>query len=145
MSIPERMRYIQAYKKVTTTEPFKSRYEALVLDHPKLASHIHTMEQFLPWHRLMLLNFEKLLQEVDPNVALPYWDWSLTHLSPWRTSTLDIWSSHPWGLGGNGDDITGCVNNGPFASDQWGIVTVNGGSTCLKRKFNGKDFVFYCF
>ena len=72
-------------------------------------------------------------------MTLPYWDWSLSHLSPWRTSTLDIWSAQPWGLGGNGDDVTGCVTNGPFARDQWGIVTGNGGRTCLERKFNGKE------
>ncbi len=72
-------------------------------------------------------------------MTLPYWDWSLSHLSPWRTSTLDIWSAQPWGLGGNGDDDTECVKDGPFARDKWGIVTANGGHTCLKRKFNGKD------
>ncbi|CAB4004609.1 tyrosinase tyr-1 [Paramuricea clavata] len=137
MSIAERMRFIQTYKTITTKEPYKSRYEALILDHPKLAIHIHTKKQFFPWHRLMLRNVEKLLQEVDRSVTLPYWDWSLSHLSPWRTSTLDIWSAQPWGLGGNGDDVTGCVTNGPFARDQWGIVTGNGGRTCLERKFNG--------
>jgi hypothetical protein len=80
-----------------------------------------------------------LIFKVDRSVTLPYWDWSLSHLSPWRTSTLDIWSAQPWGLGGNGDDVTGCVTNGPFARDQWGIVTGNGGRTCLERKFNGKE------
>ena len=140
MSIPERLRFIQTYKTVTTTEPYRSRYQALIFDHPKLGNHIHTKQQFLPWHRLMLRNFEKLLQEVEPRVSLPYWDWSLSHLTPWRSSTLDIWSALPWGLGGNGDDVTGCVTNGPFARDQWSIVTANGETTCLQRKFNGKKW-----
>jgi hypothetical protein len=71
MSIAERMRFIQTYKTITTKESYKSRYEALILDHPKLAIHIHTKEQFFPWHRLMLRNVEKLLQEVSV-VSLSY-------------------------------------------------------------------------
>ena len=58
------MRFVQTYKTITTREPYKSRYNELVFDHPKLSSHIHTLEQFLPWHRHMLRNFEKLMQEV---------------------------------------------------------------------------------
>lgn len=168
MPLRERMRFVQTYKTITTREPYKSRYNELVFDHPKLSSHIHTLEQFLPWHRHMLRNFEKLMQEVwtlitssaicwsqftllhcelhlelipflqvDPAITLPYWDWSLNHLSPWRTSILDIWSAQPWGLGGNGDDVTRCVTNGPFSVKQWSIVTAGGGHTCLKRRFNG--------
>ena len=65
MSIAERIRFIQTYKTITTKEPYKSRYKSLIFDHPKLASHIHSKEQFFPWHRLMLRNIEKLLQEVS--------------------------------------------------------------------------------
>ena len=40
----------------------------------------HGSEQFFPWHRPHLANFEKLLREADPartaNVTLPYWDWT---------------------------------------------------------------------
>lgn len=28
---------------------------------------------FFPWHRALLLRFERLLQAIDPSVALPYW------------------------------------------------------------------------
>lgn len=31
---------------------------------------------FLPWHRELLYQFEKLLQGVDPEVMIPYWDWT---------------------------------------------------------------------
>lgn len=37
----------------------------------------HGWEQFLPWHRAYLYEFELLLQEFAPGVALPYWDWTL--------------------------------------------------------------------
>ena len=137
MPLEERMRFINAYKKISTKEPFKSGFEELILTHPTLASHIHNKAQFLPWHRLFLLKFEKLLQEVDPRVTLPYWDWSLSHLSPWRSSTLDIWTSLPWGLGGNGDNVTHCVTTGPFASDKWQAASPDGKRSCLRRNFNG--------
>ncbi|NQY09327.1 MAG: tyrosinase family protein [Flavobacteriales bacterium] len=37
----------------------------------------HGWEQFLPWHRSFLYEFEQLLQDYAPGVALPYWDWTL--------------------------------------------------------------------
>lgn len=40
------------------------------------ATHVHGGPSFLPWHRELLNRFEKLLQEIDPNVALHYWDWT---------------------------------------------------------------------
>ncbi|MBL4705553.1 MAG: tyrosinase family protein [Flavobacteriales bacterium] len=37
----------------------------------------HGWEQFLPWHRAYLHEFELLLQDFVPGVALPYWDWTM--------------------------------------------------------------------
>jgi len=36
----------------------------------------HSWEQFLTWHRAYLYFFEQQLQDIDPTVTLPYWDWS---------------------------------------------------------------------
>jgi tyrosinase len=36
----------------------------------------HGWEEFLTWHRLYLYYFEQRLQDVDPSVTLPYWDWT---------------------------------------------------------------------
>jgi tyrosinase len=36
----------------------------------------HGWEEFLTWHRAYLYGFEKQLQDIDPTVTLPYWDWS---------------------------------------------------------------------
>jgi tyrosinase len=36
----------------------------------------HSWEQFLTWHRAYLYFFEQQLQDVDPTVTLPYWDWA---------------------------------------------------------------------
>lgn len=35
----------------------------------------HGWEQFLTWHRMYLYEFEQALQDVIPEVTLPYWDW----------------------------------------------------------------------
>jgi tyrosinase len=35
----------------------------------------HGWEEFLTWHRAYLYGFEKQLQDIDPTVTLPYWDW----------------------------------------------------------------------
>lgn len=36
----------------------------------------HGWEEFLTWHRAYLYFFEKQLQDIDPTVTLPYWDWA---------------------------------------------------------------------
>lgn len=36
----------------------------------------HNWEEFLTWHRAYLYNFEKRLQDIDPSITIPYWDWS---------------------------------------------------------------------
>ena len=36
----------------------------------------HGWEEFLTWHRAYLYGFEKRLQDIDPSVTLPYWDWA---------------------------------------------------------------------
>ncbi len=37
----------------------------------------HGWEQFLTWHRVYLYYFEQQLQDIDPTVTLPYWDWPM--------------------------------------------------------------------
>jgi len=36
----------------------------------------HSWEQFLTWHRAYLYFFEQQLQDIDPTVTIPYWDWA---------------------------------------------------------------------
>src|SRR6516164_4925605 len=73
----------------------------------------HRCPAFLPWHRELLYQFERDLQAVsgDPNLAIPYWDWSQDQ-SP---------EGPPWlpdFMGGDGAD--GPVTSGPFAgSANW--------------------------
>ncbi|HET7460979.1 MAG TPA: tyrosinase family protein, partial [Longimicrobium sp.] len=42
----------------------------------------HGWERFLPWHRVYLYEFELALQEMVPDVTMPYWDWTLPQYRP---------------------------------------------------------------
>jgi hypothetical protein len=39
-------------------------------------THNHGNNSFLPWHRELVNRFEALLQQSNPDIALPYWDWT---------------------------------------------------------------------
>jgi tyrosinase len=62
---------------------------------------VHTMDptmpgrNFLAWHRWFVRQFEKRLQQVDPSVFVPYWDWIADPQIPPALSTpqlLAAWS-----------------------------------------------------
>jgi tyrosinase len=36
----------------------------------------HGWERFLPWHRIYLYEFEQVMQDLCPDVTMPYWDFS---------------------------------------------------------------------
>jgi tyrosinase len=68
----------------------------------------HMAAAFGPWHRVLLQHFESELQEIDPNVTLPYWDWTVDH-----DASSTMWN--PDLLGGDGTGLDGRVADGPFA------------------------------
>ena len=52
MSKIERERYINAVKTVSTVQPYKAKYDALITIHrTEFFNRIHTVDEFLPWHR----------------------------------------------------------------------------------------------
>lgn len=67
-----------------------SQYEQFVVQHiltmgfrqslgatgPARGNPAHSYPAFLPWHRQFLLDFERALQSVNPEVTIPYWDWT---------------------------------------------------------------------
>jgi hypothetical protein len=59
----------------------------------------HRDSVFLPWHRELLYQFEKLLQSVDPSVTIPYWDWTRDQ----TTADPGFPFKHPF-IGVDGDD-----------------------------------------
>jgi len=41
------------------------------------STHVHGGPAFVPWHRELVNRYEAMLQEIDPTVALHYWDWTV--------------------------------------------------------------------
>jgi tyrosinase len=80
---------------------------------PRGRNAAHRGSVFLPWHRFMLLIFERHLQRVlqDPTFGLPYWSWASDgDLDPPEQTSSALWTDT--GIGGDGS-----VSTGPFAYD----------------------------
>ena len=85
----------------------QGKYDKYADQHHTYFGSAHGNPFFYPWHRKFLGNLEKELREIDPDIALPYWDW--------RTSTST--TALPWTsafMGGTGNPVSG-----PF--EPWGI------------------------
>ncbi|MEA2873902.1 MAG: tyrosinase, partial [Hyphomicrobiales bacterium] len=50
----------------------------------------HGWERFLPWHRAYLYEFEQNLQDFEPGIMLPYWDWTMQQYVPHAPETGDV-------------------------------------------------------
>ncbi len=82
----------------------------------------HNGPAFFPWHRVLLLQFERDLQKISgKDITIPYWDWTDTDptASPF---TEDF-------MGGDGEstatEVGGKVIDGPFAFDGPNHWTLN--------------------
>jgi hypothetical protein len=51
-------------------------------------THNHGGNSFIPWHRELCNRFERLLQQVDPDIALHYWDWTTDPRSSPNTANV---------------------------------------------------------
>jgi tyrosinase len=61
--------------------------------------HVHSMNgsdgfNFLSWHRRFLFDLEARLQQIDPNIALPYWDATTDRTIPQALADPDL--LHRW-------------------------------------------------
>ena len=90
----------------------------------------HSGPAFFPWHREMILRFERDLgiEAKDPNFALPYWDWAAD--SGKSPTTLPIFGNDLMGGDGVGPDDE--VQTGPFRS-----VASGGTWECINRDMSG--------
>ncbi len=87
----------------------------------------HDNGAFLPWHREYLSRFEKALQSVNPNVTIPYWDWT-------DPRSVDvIFQPDFLGTNGSGEPVEipgtgiilegGPVQSGNFSNaDGWNVI-----------------------
>src|SRR3954452_5498472 len=89
LSATEKKRYADAVKrmKADTAKPYN--YDKFVRLHATVAASVdpdlnpaHRGPAFLPWHRYLLLKFERDLQTADRvlggdgSLTIPYWDWT---------------------------------------------------------------------
>uniref|UniRef100_A0AAF5DS07 Tyrosinase copper-binding domain-containing protein n=2 Tax=Strongyloides stercoralis TaxID=6248 RepID=A0AAF5DS07_STRER len=79
----------------------------ILIHYPDSAPGAHWGPAFLPWHREFLRQFENALQNIDNNVALPYWDSTLDYELPDPSDSI-IWTDKFFGNG------NGYVKTGPF-------------------------------
>ncbi|KAJ1727692.1 hypothetical protein LPJ61_004440 [Coemansia biformis] len=94
--------------------------------HDHIAHQVHGSEQFFAWHRRFLRHFEALMQEIDPDAVLPYWNWATYWQNPYADPVLS--SAF---FGGNGRPTDNCVMDG--AEARWGRNYPT--RSCLTRKF----------
>ena len=82
----------------------------------------HGGPAFFPWHREFLRRFERDLQAIDPDVNLPYWDWTVD-----RLPTSSLWDADF--MGGTGQAGTLRVTTGAFAfsTGQWNLTVTSFG------------------
>ncbi|KAJ2391596.1 hypothetical protein GGI05_002899, partial [Coemansia sp. RSA 2603] len=94
--------------------------------HDHISHQIHGNEHFFAWHRRFLRHFETLMQQIDPDVVLPYWNWGTF----WNNPLADPVLSAAY-FGGNGRPGDNCVVEG--AEERWGRNYPS--RNCLTRKF----------
>ena len=133
LTADEKQAFVDAVKALKTT--FRpgatlNAYDEFVRAHAQaFAGHqAHGGPAFLPWHRQFVRDFELQLQTINPNVTVPYWDFTVDN-QPDAT----LWA--PDFLGGNGDATDmNIVKNGPFRQGEW-VLAFDGPD--LRRDFGG--------
>lgn len=92
-------------------------------------THVHGGPAFIPWHRELINRYEALLKQIDPTVALHYWDWQTDpRASPDGTGgAANLFSTGPAGFMGSatgraGPPLDGFDNGGslPGSRDDTG-------------------------
>ena len=136
MTQGERCRYVQAVYTASTQLPWKTCYDELIKIHrDNFGAGIHAQPSFLPWHRWYILAIENLLRQIDCNITVPYWNWSLEPLT-WQNSI--VWAAQ-CGLGGNGVRSNDYVSTGIFRQNNWQLTPSTNSDTggFLERSYNG--------
>lgn len=62
-----------------------SVYEQFCVQHHQFNMINHGTATFLPYHRIMLIDYENMLRSCgpDPNLVIPYFNWSIMAAAPW--------------------------------------------------------------
>ncbi|XGW23343.1 hypothetical protein V3C99_005520 [Haemonchus contortus] len=108
MSDDERERFNQAVRTLKQNGEF-DRISRIHAQSTRVGG-AHSGPAFLPWHREFSKRFEFALRQVDPSLALPYWDSTLESALP-RPADSAMFSAALMG----DTNAQGLVDNGPFA------------------------------
>lgn len=65
-----------------TSDNNVSEWDHLTKIHLDNMHSVHGHARFFPWHRAYVLLLERRLQEISPDVTIPYWDWTLDWEAP---------------------------------------------------------------
>ena len=90
---------------------------------------------FFPWHRYYLSLYEDLLRVVDGSVTIPYWDWTLNPENSYESEVF----APALGFGNSTNNISYCVESGPFREGQF-RMTPQAGEGCVKRRYHSFPF-----
>lgn len=69
MTSDEQSRFLNAFTQINVMNALGPMVDI----HANAIHQMHSMQRFLPWHRIYLLRMEELLMMVDPTVCIPYW------------------------------------------------------------------------
>lgn len=84
LSCDEWEKFIDALKSLKADPDY---WDDIVEEHHQARTFAHNRSAeyrygFLTWHRQYLLDFEEDLQEIEPDICIPYWDWRSTRRVP---------------------------------------------------------------
>ncbi|KAK9420202.1 putative Tyrosinase copper-binding domain-containing protein [Seiridium unicorne] len=112
-----------------------TRWDELHWVHITQSNIIHSVGDFLPWHRLYVTLHEKLLQdECNYTGAQPYWDEQRDADASIHVADASVWGADDLSFGTTQD---GCVVDGAFANttlrlnQEWGVKNTT--EYCLSR------------
>lgn len=141
----EKADYLQAEKcllaapaKGGIVDGAETRWDELHWVHITQSNVIHSVGDFLPWHRLYMRLHEKLLQdECDYTGAQPYWDEQRDADASVYVADASVWGSDELSFGATQD---GCVVDGAFANTTlrlnqlWGVRNTT--EYCLSHHYD---------
>ncbi|KAI8870151.1 Di-copper centre-containing protein, partial [Ramicandelaber brevisporus] len=148
----ERIAFIRAAQRLQVAGG--NGYDWLTARHIESGKDVHGTLMFLAFHRSFTNIYQNLINRIDPNVTLPYWE-----------STADAFAMHKspifssfW-MGGNGWGPENCLLSGPFSGATRAIVSSGDGTEvvvnsgiggeadpgesrkCMRRKFNAGNTI----
>ncbi|KXN64901.1 Di-copper centre-containing protein, partial [Conidiobolus coronatus NRRL 28638] len=134
MSQPEIDAFVAAVKAVSNDPA--NRWGEYAKLHAEVYQGVHVNPKFLPWHRIFVRKMEQFLQEKNPSVTIPYWDWAQYSQNPENDPIFTDRIAGGDGNPGNND----CISNGQFADLKVDYThEQNSNARCIKRRMTKKD------